>query len=576
MVASISAVRLWARRLARAGLRQATRRSPGIVGVLELEQVALVEQVHLQGAVVQQAADLAALQRGDPAEAFGLQLLDRSLRDHAAIADQHHVVQAELAAQLVGLRQQGRRVGGVALEHRDRHRTAAPVGQQSPVDLQLALLAVAVVAARGQRAVAALEVARGQVVQRQAARGEVPLRQLALDRVLAGEQPVHGAVELVLAGIGHAEILGQGAAVPPARRRQLGVGRHDAGRDHGHDEVGLAARPRRRAGPRRSSRRMARSTAAVSPCGREATISKRSPAGTNASPRSARRTMSTRLSGRCERLPSVSFLTLPSSRKLRRSRWVAVDAALVLARRGDDVNGSTSGRHPATIDNPDDECQIFSDYNFHKSTAPRSRASSAAVIDIIRDSTTTEMAGNFNRLRAQWPACTLPCSTLRNGPHAPRRITRGRSDLLGLSRFRSLISDHPQMLAGENEAKRQEVRVFAYDRKAFGKSVSRDLAISGRWRISSRGFGRVRESGNTSARRSPTRLLDHDEPVLHDRPASFIAALFTGLFIGTIACSFLADKFGRRAIFTYSLLWYSACTLILAFQTPPNDVNCGA
>ena len=34
--------------------------------------------------------------------------------------------------------------------------------------------------------------------------------------------------------------------------------------------------------------------------------------------------------------------------------------------------------------------------------------------------------------------------------------------------------------------------------------------------------------------------------------ASFIAALFTGLFIGTIACSFLADKFGRRAIFTYS------------------------
>jgi putative MFS transporter len=55
--------------------------------------------------------------------------------------------------------------------------------------------------------------------------------------------------------------------------------------------------------------------------------------------------------------------------------------------------------------------------------------------------------------------------------------------------------------------------------------------------------------------------------------ASFIAALFTGLFIGTIACSFLADKFGRRAIFTYSLLWYSACTLILAFQDTPNGVN---
>ena len=54
--------------------------------------------------------------------------------------------------------------------------------------------------------------------------------------------------------------------------------------------------------------------------------------------------------------------------------------------------------------------------------------------------------------------------------------------------------------------------------------------------------------------------------------ASFIAALFTGLFIGTIAFAFVADKFGRRAIFTYSLLWYSACTLILAFQEPRHAV----
>src|SRR5579871_6323554 len=48
--------------------------------------------------------------------------------------------------------------------------------------------------------------------------------------------------------------------------------------------------------------------------------------------------------------------------------------------------------------------------------------------------------------------------------------------------------------------------------------------------------------------------------------ASFIAALFTGLFIGTIGFAFVADKFGRRAIFTYSLLWYSACTFILALD----------
>ena len=32
--------------------------------------------------------------------------------------------------------------------------------------------------------------------------------------------------------------------------------------------------------------------------------------------------------------------------------------------------------------------------------------------------------------------------------------------------------------------------------------------------------------------------------------ASFIAALFAGLFVGTLLCGFLADRYGRRAIFT--------------------------
>jgi putative MFS transporter len=48
--------------------------------------------------------------------------------------------------------------------------------------------------------------------------------------------------------------------------------------------------------------------------------------------------------------------------------------------------------------------------------------------------------------------------------------------------------------------------------------------------------------------------------------ASFVAALFTGLFIGTIAFSWLSDRFGRRSILTLSLLWYSIGTLVLAFQ----------
>ena len=55
--------------------------------------------------------------------------------------------------------------------------------------------------------------------------------------------------------------------------------------------------------------------------------------------------------------------------------------------------------------------------------------------------------------------------------------------------------------------------------------------------------------------------------------ASFIASMFSGLFIGTIGCGFLADRFGRRAIFTYSLLLYTAANLIMAFQTTANGLN---
>jgi MFS transporter, putative metabolite:H+ symporter len=55
--------------------------------------------------------------------------------------------------------------------------------------------------------------------------------------------------------------------------------------------------------------------------------------------------------------------------------------------------------------------------------------------------------------------------------------------------------------------------------------------------------------------------------------ASFIAALFTGLFIGTILCGFLADRYGRRAIFTWSLIWYSAANIMVSVQTDAFGLN---
>jgi putative MFS transporter len=48
--------------------------------------------------------------------------------------------------------------------------------------------------------------------------------------------------------------------------------------------------------------------------------------------------------------------------------------------------------------------------------------------------------------------------------------------------------------------------------------------------------------------------------------ASFVAATFVGLLIGTLIFGFAADQFGRRLIFTSSLLWYAIATAVMAFQ----------
>ena len=55
--------------------------------------------------------------------------------------------------------------------------------------------------------------------------------------------------------------------------------------------------------------------------------------------------------------------------------------------------------------------------------------------------------------------------------------------------------------------------------------------------------------------------------------ASFVAALFAGLFIGTLAFSWLSDRFGRRSIFTFALLWYSVGAFIMAFQHTSTGID---
>lgn len=49
--------------------------------------------------------------------------------------------------------------------------------------------------------------------------------------------------------------------------------------------------------------------------------------------------------------------------------------------------------------------------------------------------------------------------------------------------------------------------------------------------------------------------------------ASFVAIFFAGLFVSTLCLSRIADRFGRKTVFNFSLLWYSFCAVAMAFQS---------
>jgi len=51
--------------------------------------------------------------------------------------------------------------------------------------------------------------------------------------------------------------------------------------------------------------------------------------------------------------------------------------------------------------------------------------------------------------------------------------------------------------------------------------------------------------------------------------ASFLGSFFLGMFLGTVAFGGVTDRFGRRAVFTYTMLIYSGATFISAFQSTP-------
>lgn len=46
----------------------------------------------------------------------------------------------------------------------------------------------------------------------------------------------------------------------------------------------------------------------------------------------------------------------------------------------------------------------------------------------------------------------------------------------------------------------------------------------------------------------------------------FVSTTFVGMWLGSVGFGFVADRLGRRAIFTLSLVWYSLATAAMAFQ----------
>jgi MFS transporter, putative metabolite:H+ symporter len=48
--------------------------------------------------------------------------------------------------------------------------------------------------------------------------------------------------------------------------------------------------------------------------------------------------------------------------------------------------------------------------------------------------------------------------------------------------------------------------------------------------------------------------------------ATFAAATFAGLYVGTLTFSTVADRLGRRPVFTFALLWYATATVVMGLQ----------
>ena len=214
-----------------------------IVGAGDLGHVTLVEQRRLQRpALGGQRLDRRGAQSGDPIQAGRAQrLLDARAGEQAAVAHHDHTLQVEPLADLVDLRGERRRIGGVAVEHLDRHRAAIRGAQQADHQLRAIAPVVSTVTVLREFAAASFQVGGGDVVEQQGAVLEVTAGQRRFDERLLARQPVERGVELAGGDTAEPQHLAQrmagGGGIEHPRGGELGRRIEQAGDDQRQSEV---------------------------------------------------------------------------------------------------------------------------------------------------------------------------------------------------------------------------------------------------------------------------------------------------------------------------------------------------
>src|SRR6266567_3723547 len=108
-----------------------------------------------------------------------------------AVADQDDLTEPEFISDDRDDFPERDRVGGIAREYPDRDRDPGPAGDHAELDLLPAFLPVPGMPERAQRAAMPFQPRRRQIKQCQPAAGKVPGGELAFDRVLPRQRPVH-------------------------------------------------------------------------------------------------------------------------------------------------------------------------------------------------------------------------------------------------------------------------------------------------------------------------------------------------------------------------------------------------